>query len=413
MKSLFNESHILTVSELTDLISGIIEREFGFLWVEGEISNLRTPSSGHSYFTLKDDTSQIRAVLFKGQGRRLPFTLEDGQRLICFGRLSVYKQRGEYQLIVEQVETAGLGSLHLAFEQLKTRLENEGLFEETRKKPLPSYPKRIGVVTSPTGDAIRDILKVLKTRGAGMEVIIAPARVQGEDSPGEIASAIKLLEKDEAVEVIIAGRGGGSTEDLMAFNSETVARAISESKVPIVSAVGHERDFTIADFVADMRAPTPSAAAEIITRSNLEIHRGVESLRVRLNAAITSRLDTLAERLQAGAKGLKDPGRGIGELRMRLDDLLWRLEREISGHTFRRRSDVGNSAARLDALSPLSVLGRGYAMATTIPEGKIITESAKVNPGDEINVRLKKGGLRCRVEKIGNPFPVRSSTENR
>lgn len=395
----FNESHVLTVSELTDLISGLIEREFAFLWVEGEVSNLRVPSSGHSYFTLKDEMSQIRAVLFKGQGRLLPFTLENGQRLVCFGRLDLYKQRGEYQLIVEQVEAAGLGSLHLAFEQLKLRLEKEGLFDDERKKPLPSYPKRIGVVTSPTGDAIRDILKVLKTRGAGLEIVIAPARVQGEEAPEEITSAIEILGKDENMDIIIAGRGGGSTEDLMAFNSERVARAMFESKVPIVSAVGHERDFTIADFTADMRAPTPSAAAEIIIRSSLEIHREMEGLRERLGVAVASKLEILAERLQRGSKTLKDPGKKIGELRMRLDDLLWRLEKQILSNFSRQRSELGSATVWLDALSPLSILGRGYAMVTTLPEGKIITESAKVNNGDEINVRLKKGSLRCRVKK--------------
>lgn len=390
---------ILTVFELTKLISEVIEKNFDYIWVEGEVSNLRVPSSGHHYFTLKDEESQIRAVLFRGHRKMIPFEIEDGQKLICLGRLGVYARRGEYQIIVEYVEPSGIGSLHLAFEQLKEKLGKEGLFDEERKRPIPPHPKRIGVVTSPTGAAIRDILNILERRNAGVEVFIAPAMVQGETAASEVARGIEILNGFDDIDVIIVGRGGGSIEDLWVFNEEMVARAIRDSRIPVVSAVGHERDFTISDFAADLRAPTPSAAAEMVARSTIEISREIDRLKERLCFAVASRLASLRGRLDQEIRAIEDPGKRIGEMKIRADDLLWRIERRAADKIGLLRSDLRGAAGKLESLSPLAVLARGYSITKSLPEGEVIRDKDQVAVGKMVGVRLQRGELVCRVEE--------------
>src|SRR3989475_2988824 len=298
------ERAILSVSQLTDQLRGIVEEKFPAVWVEGEISNFRLYGSGHAYFTLKDEGAQLRAVLFRNRARRLRFEPGDGQHVLAFGSLEIYAQRGEYQFVVELLEPRGLGALQLAFEQLKARLGAEGLFAESRKRALPRFPRRIGIVTSPSGAAVRDILRIIGRRFAGLSIVLAPARVQGDGAAREIAAGIADLNALGDVDVIIVGRGGGSLEDLWAFNEEAVARAIAASKVPVVSAVGHEVDFTIADFVADLRAPTPSAAAELVVREKQAVVDTLAQLRVRLE--------------RTAARPLRDPERRVDRLTMRL-----------------------------------------------------------------------------------------------
>ncbi len=322
-----SERQVYTVSELTLGLKTVLEEAFPAVWVEGEISNLRTPGSGHSYFTLKDEGAQLSAVLFRGRGRRVRFDLEDGMQVLVFGGLDVYAARGQYQLVVEMMEPKGLGALQLAFEQLKRKLEAEGLFDEGRKRPLPAFPRVIGVVTSPTGAAIRDILNIIGRRFGDLHILIAPVRVQGDEAPGEIIQALLNLQAVAELDVIIVGRGGGSIEDLWAFNDEGVARAIVACCVPVISAVGHETDFTIADFVADLRAPTPSGAAELVVREKLTVIEALVDLYARLKQAVTSEIAGYRERVEylGRRRVLTDPARALRDLHRRLDDLQGRL----------------------------------------------------------------------------------------
>ena len=296
------ERTVFTVSGLTLGIKTALEEGFPAVWVEGEVSNLRTPSSGHAYFTLKDDAAQLRCVLFRGRGRRVRFEVEDGLQVLAFGGLDVYANRGEYQLVVELLEPKGLGGLQIAFEQLKRKLEAEGLFDAGKKRPLPLFPRVIGIVTSPTGAALRDMLNIIGRRFADLRVLIAPVRVQGEEAPREIVAAIADLCEIPDLDVVIVARGGGSIEDLWAFNDERVARAIAGCRVPVISAVGHETDFTIADFVADLRAPTPSGAAELVVREKLHVVRALGELYARLGQAMRG-----AGRARQGALALPRP----------------------------------------------------------------------------------------------------------
>ena len=399
MESLLQPIKTFSVTSLTNLISDLIDESLGYIWLEGEVSNLRIPSSGHYYFTLKDDNSQIRAVMFRTQKRAIPFEIQNGQKLLCLGAVSVYKPRGEYQIILEDARPAGMGSLHLAFEQLKEKLEKEGLFDERHKKAVPEFPKRIGVVTSATGAAIKDILNVIERRNIGVDIVIAPAAVQGEKSAQEISRGIELLNEMGDVDVIIAGRGGGSIEDLWPFNEELLARAIHASKVPVISAVGHERDFSISDLVADLRASTPTAAAEIITIGQAELSKDIYTLTERLSLAAMSNLNRLKGRIATYRASLKDPVGKLAEVRMRLDDLVQRLEKRAAEKIILLRSELKGAAGKLDALSPLSVLARGYSIATLVPTGKIISDKDSAEIGDMISLRLEKGGLECRVEK--------------
>ncbi|TLY25796.1 MAG: exodeoxyribonuclease VII large subunit, partial [Nitrospirae bacterium] len=316
---------LYTVSALTALLRVHIESAFSDIWVEGEVSNLRIPTSGHAYFTLKDASSQIRAVLFRSVGRSLRFAFQDGLQLVCRGRVTVYEPKGDYQVIVEYAEPKGVGALQLAFEQLKARLAAEGLFDPARKRPLPFLPRRIGVVTSPTGAAIRDIVQVAHKRDPGVTIVLNPVAVQGESAAGEIACAIEELNKMGGFDVLIVGRGGGSLEDLWPFNEEVVVRAIAASRIPVVSAVGHEIDFTIADFVADMRAPTPSAAAELVVRDRPELLTRVVGLGDRAVHAIRIVLRDLCARVEAERRGLLDPTALVARAMQRRDDLEMRM----------------------------------------------------------------------------------------
>ena len=442
-----SERVVCTVSELVTRIKETLEDRFPAVWVEGEISNLRTPSSGHAYFTLKDDAAQLRCVLFRGRGRRVAFQPEDGMQVLAFGGLDVYAARGEYQLIVELLEPKGVGALQLAFEQLKRKLEAEGLFEAGRKRALPPFPRTIGIVTSPTGAAIRDMLHVIDRRFADLRVLITPVRVQGEEAPGEIVRALRDLQEVPDLDVVIVGRGGGSIEDLWAFNDERVARAISGCRVPVISAVGHETDFTIADFVADLRAPTPSAAAEVVVREKLHVVRALCDTYEALKQAMALRLRRERERVDALGRRrvLTDAARALRDLHRRLDELTTRLALGARHH---RRSGVHrlslarnalrslNPVARiangtvvlsqlrgrlasagayrvkiarhrfdaavgqLDSLSPLAVLGRGYSLTRLLPSGAIVRSAAQTRPGDAIEILLRQGALDARVERL-------------
>jgi len=436
--------YILTVSELTQEIKDILELKFPDIWIEGEISNLRIPPSGHIYFTLKDDFSQIRAVLFKMQARNLRFVLEDGLHVICRGRVSLYEKRGEYQLILEEVEPKGIGAFQLAFLQLKDRLEREGLFELARKKKIPMIPQTIGIVTSPTGAVIRDMLHIIHRRFENVRILLYPVRVQGEGASLEIAKAIEDFNKRMDVNVIIVGRGGGALEDLWPFNEEIVARAIYHSKIPIISAVGHETDYTISDFVADLRAPTPSAAAELVVKDKREIKTTLHYLEERLDNQIIQILKENRTDVFHLRKMLIDPRKRIEEYLLRVDDLVnrfriltsWILKRKIEkslhlrerlylqnpiqkvktlrltiletgkrlGQTMShsieiQRQKMEGIFGKLESLSPLSILQRGYSITRKLPSLQILRDVVLVKEGDKVEVKLHKGILLCGVEK--------------
>ena len=436
--------YILTVSELTQEIKDILEDRFPDVWVEGEISNLRIPPSGHIYFTLKDDFSQIRAVLFKMKARTIRFVPEDGLHVIGKGRVSLYEKRGDYQLILESIEPKGMGALQLAFLQFKEKLEKEGLFDPSHKKPIPMVPEKIGIVTSPTGAVIQDMLHILERRFKNLHILLYPVRVQGEGASSEIAEAINDFNRFTDVDVMIVGRGGGSMEDLWAFNEEVVARAIDCSKIPIISAVGHETDYTIADFVADLRAPTPSAAAELVVRDKREMKNLLHYLGGRLENQTLQRLQEYRTHLSHLKKIFKEPGKRVEEYFLRLDDFVnrlrlltsWTLERKGEkclhlseslllrnpmqrAKTLRssilearrrleqnvkysieiQRQKVGGTLGKLDSLSPLSILKRGYSITRKLPSLQILRDASHVKGGDKVEVRLDKGVLLCGVEK--------------
>ncbi|MDD5104852.1 MAG: exodeoxyribonuclease VII large subunit [Desulfuromonadaceae bacterium] len=440
---IFAEKTILTVSRLTALLRGLLEENFEQLWVQGEVSNLSYPSSGHCYFTLKDAGAQLRCVMFKGTVKNLKYRLSDGMALIVRGRISVYDQRGEYQLICEYAEPDGIGALQTAFVQLKEKLASESLFAESHKVRLPCFPRRIGVITSLTGAAIHDILNVLKRRFAALSVLLYPVRVQGEGAAVEIARAIDEMNRLAEVDVLVVGRGGGSLEDLWAFNEEVVARAVYRSKIPIISAVGHETDWTICDFVADLRAPTPSAAAELVIASADELRSQVDMLSHRLRTTVERMLAGYDGRLSGLRRALHDPRRMLGHLSQRVDDLSGRLETALRSTATQRRSlfvrlvdilrhndpqaqtaslrqrilllsmraegavnqqleacrqEFGAHAARLEVLSPLNTLARGYAIATRCGDGMVVTDSGSLARGDLLQLKLCRGAIQCRVE---------------
>lgn len=442
---LFSTREILTVSELTRQIQDVLEATFDQLWVEGEVSNLRRPASGHLYFTLKDEESQIRAVLFRPAARALKFDLEDGMHILCRARMNVYKPRGEYQLILDYAEPRGVGALQIAFEQLKAKLQAEGLFDPVHKKPLPFLPSRVGVVTSPSGAVIRDILNVTKRRFPSVHILVAPVRVQGAEAPAEIVEALHRLNETPGVDVIIVARGGGSLEDLLAFNDEGVARAIFASRIPVVSAVGHEIDFTIADFVADVRAPTPSAAAELVVPLRGDLAQQIHALRGRLVQAGERFFKLRRQRLTVLAERVRDPRRRLVDLRLALDERFSglsaslirrvRTDRERLRHLERHllhlspaarlanltfvldnmrkgmvtgifrqvetlRSRLAGHTALLDSLSPLSVLARGYAIVRTIPEGRIVRRAQDLSAGDPVGINVAKGRFNAVVTTV-------------
>lgn len=443
--NIFAEKTILTVSRLTALLRGVLEENFEHLWVQGEVSNLSYPSSGHCYFTLKDAGAQLRCVMFKSAVKNLKFRLVDGMALTVRGRISVYDQRGEYQLICEYLEPAGIGALQTAFLQLKEKLAAEGLFADAHKVPLPPFPRTIGVITSPTGAAVHDILNVLNRRFASVHVLIYPVRVQGEGAALEIARAIDDMNRLVAVDVLIVGRGGGSLEDLWAFNEEPVARAVFRSKIPLISAVGHETDWSICDFVADLRAPTPSAAAELVVASAAELRSQTETLAQRLQRAMEALLIGHDNRLRGLRRALHDPRTMLGHLAQRLDDLTIRLDLSLGTAVTRRRErfercrhalrrcepgreieasrqrinylelraesllkqrlevawqQFSDNGARLEVLSPLKTLARGYAIATHGSAGEVVSDAATLNVGELIALRLHTGQAHCRVESL-------------
>lgn len=446
-----NETGVFSVSELNARIRSLLEGSFPYVWVKGEISNFRIPASGHHYFTLKDEQSQIRAVFFRAQNRRLRFVPESGLQVICQGRISVYEPRGEYQLIVEVMEPEGLGALQLAFEQLKKKLETEGLFDPARKRPLPLCPRNIAIVTSPTGAAIRDMLKMLQRSPYPMQVTLFPVRVQGQEAAGEIAAALTAingLQDRFGWDLVVTGRGGGSIEDLWPFNEEIVARAIAACRVPTISAVGHEIDFTISDLVSDMRAPTPTAAAEWAVARLEALERDLERYREKLRDRFTKQLEWLNHRLRVLEKGLVDPRRRLDDLRLTLDDrcerlrLAWnrdmdrrrtahqhllerlllrhpsvqilhlregvvRLGKEITQRALSglisKRHQLDQAVGKLDVLNPLAVLTRGYSIAYRLRDRRILRKSSEVDVGEAIHLRLGEGSLECRVTRTDKP----------
>ena len=412
--ALFDETERkpLTVSQLTNSVRISLESRFASVWVEGEISNFKDHSSGHWYFTLKDQNAQLRAKCFRSANTRIRFRPANGLHVRARGKLSVYAPRGEYELVVDALDPVGAGALRIAFEQLRDRLQAEGLFAKELKRPLPVFPRRVGIVTSPTGAAIRDILNVISRRTRTVHVLFSPARVQGDSAGPSIARAIQFINQfheralrdgrtADLVDVLIVGRGGGSTEDLWAFNQEEVARAIRKSIIPVISAVGHETDFTIADFVADLRAPTPSAAAELVAAREDEICGALDHLGRQMNRLMRFRIVDLRSRVQEQAlsHAFDEVKSQLRNARRRFDAASTACNSAMETSLQEARERLGLAAASLDALSPLAVLHRGYAIAQDA-SGKPLRDAAAVAAGDEVSVRLAKGKLNTRVETV-------------
>jgi len=441
-----HETHgqIFTISRLTAGIKTLLEDKFPFVWITGEISNFRTPVSGHFYFVLKDDSAQISAVMFRGQNQRLQFALEDGMSVTGFGRISVYEPRGAYQLILEYLDPKGIGALQAAFDQLKAKLAAEGLFDNQYKRPIPYLPRKIAMVTSPTGAVIHDILNILDRRYPTIPVVIFPVKVQGQGAENEIKAAFYNMNERSDIDVIILARGGGSLEDLQAFNSETVARAIFQSEIPVVSAIGHETDYTISDFVADLRAPTPSAAAELAVPIKDELYRKHMDLFIQLKSSFHRFVKDMHTRLEGTSKRLIDPRKKLTDLRLRTDELTDRIIRAMknlirskqnSADAYSKRltsatpqgivennklklkdminkllfaidkihsnnkSEYHQLIGKLDTLNPHAVLDRGYSITQRISDKSIVYHSKTVGVGDKIKVTLSKGTLIGRIER--------------
>jgi exodeoxyribonuclease VII large subunit len=442
---LFSQRKIYSVYDITSEIKRSLDG-MGILWIQGEISNFKRHTSGHLYFSLKDTRAQIKAAFFRNNNMFLKFRPEDGMEVIVRCRLSVYEPRGDYQAIVEYMEPVGLGSLQLAYEQLKEKLRKEGLFDDAHKMPLPMLPRKVGIITSPTGAAIRDMLRILKRRNASLDVLLYPVKVQGQGAAEEIAEGIRCLNKRSDIDVIIIGRGGGSIEDLWAFNEEVVARAVHESDLPLISAVGHEVDYTISDFVADLRAPTPSAAAEMVSGAREDLRMSVSSLRGRLSQAMHRGLERRRlhlERLVHNKAFMVTPNK-IRDLEQRFDEAALRMSQAMRQFTFeirhrervltarlnaldlrgiirhkkevlarkyqgltsavrvrlhQERSRLELAVGKVDALSPLAILKRGFALCRD-SRGAIVKRAADVAPGDNVRVTLAAGELVCRIENI-------------
>jgi len=388
---------LLTVSQLNQRVRDLLDAHLDEAWVVGEISNFRVPPSGHFYFSLKDTRSQIAAVMFRSANQLLPFRPADGMEVIVRGRVSIYAVRGDLQLYVEAMEPRGVGSQQLALEQLKKKLAAEGLFAEARKRPLPFLPQGVGIVTALRGAAIHDLLVVLRARQPSVRVVVRPVRVQGKEAPADIVDAFADLHRLGGVEVIIVGRGGGSLEDLWAFNDERVARAIAASPVPVVSAVGHEIDVTIADLVADRRAPTPSAAAAMVVPDFADLTAWIVNTTVALHAALQRQLRRHREGLAAHARHLRDPRHVLKTLQVRIDELGERLLRATTGRLRLARGQLQGSADRLQALSPLAVLERGYSIARRVDTGTVVRDAGTVAVGDDLRLTFARGSARVRV----------------
>lgn len=439
------ENKIYSITELTDEIKRLLEDRYPFVWVYGEISNLNIPTSGHLYFTLKDMNSRINSIIFKGQLRNIRFTPENGMSVIGFGRISLYESRGTYQIIFEYLEPKGIGSLQLAFEQLKLKLSNEGIFDEIHKKKLPFLPDTISIITSTTGSVLYDILNVINRRYQNINIQIIPVKVQGESSEEDIVDAIKIVNDHGSADVAIIARGGGSLEEMQSFNSESVARAIFESKIPIISAIGHETDFTIADFVSDYRAPTPSVAAEIVVPLKNDLLININKLSASLKSNYLKYIKEYQIIINNHMKRLKDPKRKVQDLLIRNDDLYnrllralmvlikqhrsciyWRHDKLLSYSPVKYVSDnkdnnnmillniiksfnaiisrkrymLNEHSSKLSALNPVAILQRGYSITRTVPDKQIITDSKNVNIDQKLEVIVSKGTIICRVERI-------------
>jgi exodeoxyribonuclease VII large subunit len=437
-------TRIYSVTELTSKIKAILEQNFPFIWLTAEISNFRMPSSRHYYFTLKDENSQIQAVMFRGQNQNLKFVPEDGMAVTGLGRISLYEPRGTYQIILEYLEPKGVGALQIAFEQLKNRLSEEGLFDSNLKKPLPYLPEAIGLITSPTGAVVHDMLHIVQRRCPGRSIDILPVKVQGDSAETDIVSAIELCNRLRRVDVIILARGGGSLEDLQAFNAETVARAIYSSDIPVITAIGHETDFTIADFVADLRAPTPSAAAELVVPVATELYKEINKNKLVMIQYIQQYIRENRQSIANFVTQLVDPRKKIADYRLKLDDDSGRLSRAVT-NVFRGHKDhlawqqeklIYNSPthyvdrmkeklehivdhfnkiyqtaitdkrirlrecdARLNGLNPRAILSRGYSIARTLPGLDIVRDSAAVSVNQKLEIILARGSMSCDVKE--------------
>jgi len=390
---------IYTVSQLTSDIKALLEDSFPFVWIKGEISDFRIPVSGHFYFILKDKKTRISAVMFRGQNRKLEFTPEDGMSVTGLGRISLYEPRGTYQILIEYMEPEGVGSLQLAYEQLKARLLAEGLFDKIHKKPIPFLPQKISLITSPSGAVVHDIINVINRRFSNIHIEIIPVKVQGDGADKEIESAIELLNDRADSDIAILARGGGSLEDLKAFNSENVARAVFASQIPIISAVGHETDVTIADFVADLRAPTPSAAAELAVPEKNELVRRCMEITIRLKSKFYGYIDRHRAALKIISRRLSDPKKKIQDLVLKTDDYTNRLIRNFEKTVRQKRSLLRELSGRLHALSPAAILDRGYSITRTIPDKVVVRDPQILDIGQELEIRIAKGFIRCRVEE--------------
>jgi exodeoxyribonuclease VII large subunit len=396
------QAKIYKVSEITREIKNLMEQSFPILWVEGEISNYTLHSSGHRYFSLKDENAQIRCVLFRWEGKKLAFEPQDGMKVFALGNLTVYEKSGQYQLNIIKLHPVGIGELELAFQQLKERLYNEGLFDEAHKKPIPEYSEIIGVVTSPTGAAIRDIIKIIHRRAPGVKIILYPVRVQGEGAADEISQAIKDFNEYKKADLLIVGRGGGSLEDLWAFNEEIVARAIYNSKIPIISAVGHEVDFTIADFVADLRAPTPSAAAELAVKNRAEVISEVKNLFKTLITTQRFIIDDYKSRiiLAKESYGFKKTVDLISQKAQRADELLKGFLKEIKNYFEFKKKSLSLILGKLNALSPLAVLERGFSLTRKLPGMEIVRDAETLQLKNRVEIKFFKGKIEAEVKKI-------------
>jgi exodeoxyribonuclease VII large subunit len=400
---------VLTVSELTRQVKQLLEEQFSDVWVSGEVSNYTRASSGHIYFTLKDEKAVVRAVLFRGYQQGVKFEIENGLHLIVHGSVSVFEKRGEYQIIVDLLEPEGLGALQLAFEQLKERLQKEGLFDASKKKPIPPFPDTVGVVTSETGAAIRDILNVIGRRYSGVRVVVYPTLVQGEEAASRIAEAIGTANRRGEADVLIVGRGGGSLEDLWPFNEELVARAIHESRIPVISAVGHEIDITIADFVADARAPTPSAAAEIVVKNRRELLKSYMDLHARLFASIDRTVTTRSEQISRFTVETLEMKlkRLVREKQMTVDDLARSLGSALESALTRMRGRFEQAVGKLHVLSPLGTIARGYSITSRTRDDRVVISIRDVRADEFIRSRLADGYLQSRVTKAEGLKPYK------
>ena len=394
--------NVWSVSELTRQIKDLLDGENSLqhIYVRGELSNYKIYPSGHHYFTIKDEEATLKAVMFRREASRLRFRPESGMKVIALGRITVYPRDGVYQLYATELVPDGVGDLHAAFEQLKAKLAEEGLFDRDHKKPLPPYPERIAVITSSAGAAVRDVIRVATKRYPVAKLIVMPVRVQGAEAPPEIVSAIRYANRWKVADLIITGRGGGSIEDLWAFNDERVARAIYESEIPVISAVGHEPDVTIADYVADLRAATPSNGAELAVPDQSELHASLLAARKQMLSALLARVDTGRERLEQlrQRRVLTDPGAYVADRRLALDHAAALLQASFRSSVSDKRGRLAQGVAALDAMSPLKVLGRGYAIAET-EEGRILRSRKDAAPGQRLRLKLADGDVGCRVEE--------------